>query len=162
MSLSSRTGHLVVRRALPEDWASWRDLRLRALRTDPDAFGAAWERERDFTEADWRARLASGYAVLALDRSEPVGLGGRFSPAPGVSCVVAMWVVAEHRGRGVGRRVLEAVLANTPAADRVVLWVAVGNPARHLYESVGFVATGGCEPIRPGAALLKHELELAR
>jgi GNAT superfamily N-acetyltransferase len=162
MSSPSHAGHLVVRRARPDAWEAWRDLRLRALRIDPDAFGAAWDRERDFTEADWRARLDAGYAVLGLLDGEPVGLGGLYSPQRGVSCVVAMWVVPEHRGRGVGRRILDAVLEKAPTDDRVVLWVADGNPARRLYESAGFVATGGCEPIRPGAALLKRELELAR
>lgn len=73
-----------------------------------------------------------------------------------------MWVVPEHRGRGVGRRILDAVLKKAPADDRIVLWVADGNPAHRLYESAGFVATGGWQPIRPGAALLKREMELAR
>jgi GNAT superfamily N-acetyltransferase len=152
-----------VARAEPADWEVWREVRLRSLRTDPDAFGSAWQRERDFTEEQWRERLASSYAVLARPADRPdapvVGIGGLFTSAPGESTVVAMWVLPEERGQGVGRAVLEHLLRAAPTGDRLVLWVADGNPAVHLYADLGFVATGVREPIRPGASLMKSEME---
>ncbi len=154
-----------VVRARASDWPVWREVRLRALRTDPDAFGSAWQRERDLTEEQWRERLTSAYHVVARlsDRAEArvVGLGGLVTSAPAESMVVAMWVVPGERGRGVGRAVLEHLLDAVPSGDRVVLWVADGNPAVHLYRDLGFGPTGAREPIRPGAMLMKSEMERA-
>lgn len=152
-------------RAEPADWEAWREVRLRSLRTDPDAFGSAWQRERDFTEEQWRERLASSYGVLARPAHRPdapvVGIGGLFASAPGESTVVALWVSPAERGQGVGRTVLEHLLRAAPAGDRLVLWVADGNPAVHLYADLGFVTTGVRAPIRPGATTMKSEMERA-
>lgn len=137
-------------------------MRLRALQTDPDAFGSAWPRERDFTEQLWRERLASSYGVLARigagTDAPVVGLGGLYAPAPGESIVVAMWTAPEERGRGVGRAVLEHLLAAAPVGDSLALWVTDANPAVHLYDALGFVGTGRREPIRPGATLMTSEM----
>ncbi|QIK65842.1 GNAT family N-acetyltransferase [Nocardioides sp. HDW12B] len=152
-----------MHRAVPEDWRAWREVRLRGLRSDPDAFGSAWQREQDFTEQQWRERLATSYAVLArvgaAVQAEPVATGGLVIPTPGVSQVVAMWTAPEHRGRGVGRAVLEHLVGAVPRGDRLVLWVADQNPAERLYRDLGFAPTGAREPIRPGATLMKSEME---
>jgi GNAT superfamily N-acetyltransferase len=154
---------VVVERAGPDDWRAWREIRLRGLRTDPDAFGSAWQREHDFTEAQWRERLATSYAVLARVGAQPgtaaVATGGLVTPEPGVCQVVAMWTAPEHRGRGVGRAVLEHLLGAAAPADRLGLWVADGNPAERLYRDLGFEPTGTRAPIRPGATLMKSEME---
>lgn len=154
---------VVVDRAGPDDWRAWREVRLRGLRTDPDAFGSAWQREHAFTEEQWRERLVTSYAVLARVGAQPgagaVATGGLVTSEPGASQVVAMWTAPEHRGRGVGRAVLEHLLAVVPREDRVRLWVADDNPAERLYRALGFEPTGVRAPIRPGSALMKSELE---
>jgi GNAT superfamily N-acetyltransferase len=158
---------------VPADWEMWREVRLRSLRTDPDAFGSAWQRERDFTEELWRERLTTSYAAVARVRdgtadpgaADPVGvlgMGGLFASAPGETTVVAMWVPPASRGRGVGRAVLEHLLSAAPPGDRLGLWVADGNPAERLYRALGFEPTGAREPIRPGATLMKSELQRPR
>lgn len=140
-------------------WLTWRALRLRSLATDPDAFGSALDRERAFTETDWRSRLRGGRARLARLDGAYVGMGGWFEPEPGQACVVAMWTAPEARGRGVGSAVLVDLLADPALAGREVwLWVADGNPARRLYERAGFESTGERTPIRPGATLLKERM----
>jgi ribosomal protein S18 acetylase RimI-like enzyme len=53
--------------------------------------------------------------------------------------IVDLQVGPSHRGRGLGRWALEQVLARaTPAGQRVDLRVAPDNPARRLYERLGF------------------------
>jgi ribosomal protein S18 acetylase RimI-like enzyme len=99
-------------------------------------------------------------------RPTPVGAAWYrvFDPAdPGFGFVsagvpeVSIGVVADWRGRGVGRRLLSALLA-AAAADGVpalCLSVEHDNPARHLYLSLGFrmVANdaGACTMVRTTA-----------
>lgn len=141
-----------ARRAGPDDWETWRDLRLRSLAADPDAFGSTLAREQAFDEATWRSR-ASGLSVLGAFEGTPAALGGGFEFRPGYVQVVAMWTDPAYRGLGLAAAVLDLVVRAARAdGHRVVLEVARGNDAaRAVYERYGFVATGESEPIRPGA-----------
>lgn len=145
-----------------DDWELWRDLRRWVLSTDPDAFGSTLELEQRYDEAAWRARVGRGRSVVAWLGGRPVGMGGSFEEEPGVLSVVSMWVAPDHRGKGIGRLVLEDVVAAaTATGDNLVrLWVSDGNRARVLYERAGFVDTGERAPIRPGATLEKSRMEL--
>jgi ribosomal protein S18 acetylase RimI-like enzyme len=135
-----------VRRIGPDDWENFRDVRLRALVDSPDAFGSTLERERAFTEADWRRRL-SGPVVVVLDLG-PVSVGGLFDN-DGVGQVWGMWTDPAHRRRGHARAVLDLLL---PAEGPVQLHVNVANlEARTAYERYGFVGSGVLEPLRPGS-----------
>ncbi len=145
-----------------DEWELWRDLRLRMLAADPDAFGSTVAREEAFTEADWRRRIGGSPSFVALVDGRPLGTGALVQEESGSWAVVAMWVDPSARGRGTGRRVLEHLLSVVPADAEVFLWVADDNPARGLYESVGFTSTGERAPIRPGATLQKSRMRLTR
>ena len=57
--------------------------------------------------------------------------------------VVDISLLPEHRGRGVGSALIEEVLAEGAGAGRPVrLHVVSSNPARRLYERLGFVHVG--------------------
>ncbi len=145
----------------PDDWELLRDLRARVLDTDPDAFGSTLEDEQNYDETQWRGRLERGYSIVVRLDDRLVGLGGLFEVSTGVSMVVSMWVAPEARGRGIGRMILDDVLSAVAPENRVVLWVADGNPAaRRLYERAGFTDTGEREPLRPGSPLTKSQMEL--
>ena len=158
------TSGIEVRRVRPDGWRTWRAARLRALRHDPDAFGATAEVEAGYPEALWRSRLdgTGGPAVLARVDDEVVGMGAGWVSAPGELTVVSMWTDPAWRGRGVGRAVLDEVVRWARARDlRVVLWVADGNvAARRVYERYGFAADGQETPLRPGSAVVKRRLVL--
>lgn len=149
--------------ARPDEWRRWREIRLRSLQQDPDAFGSTYERELAHTEDDWRLRLAAGRSVIAAVGGVDVGLGAGFEDTPGKLMVVAMWTDPGSRGRGVGRAVLEHVVRSAQADGlHAHLWVADGNPARRLYESAGFAADGRIEPLREGSPLTMRHLVLDR
>jgi predicted GNAT family acetyltransferase len=136
----------MLRRLGPDDWETFRDIRLRALADSPDAFGSTLERETGFTEADWRTRLAG--PVVLVEDPQPVAVGGSFDN-DGICHVWGMWTDPAHRGRGHARRILDALL---PPGEDAQLDVNVANPAaRAAYERYGFVGTGSLEPLRPGS-----------
>ncbi|WP_235739123.1 GNAT family N-acetyltransferase [Nocardioides alcanivorans] len=150
-----------VRRLSPDDWPRWRDLRLTALADSPDAFGSTLERERAFTEADWRQRLANPTLVVEHG-GQPIGCAAVFEPEPGLATVVAMWVERDHRGHGHSRVLLDhLVVWARERDDRIVLGVNRANPiARAAYVAYGFVPTGEAHPLRDGSAQLCDVLEL--
>jgi ribosomal protein S18 acetylase RimI-like enzyme len=135
-----------VRRLGPDDWETFREIRLRSLADSPDAFGSTLQREQAFSEDDWRQRVSG--PVYAVTDPGPVAVGGIFDNN-GIGQIWGMWTAPDHRRRGHARQILDAV---TPLLPRVQLHVNITNgDARLVYERYGFVGTGEIEPLRPGS-----------
>jgi len=151
----SRTSSVTVRLVGPDDWETWRDLRLRALRDTPSAFGSTYEREVGFDRSTWVERLENpdGVSVLAWVDDTAVGMGAGFQDLPGFLHVVAMWTDPAYRGRGVGSAVLTTIERWAGGRGlRLHIDVNVANTgARTLYERAGYVATGELRPLRDGS-----------
>lgn len=156
-----------LRWVAPDDWASHRSLRLEMLRAAPDAFCTAYEDVVRFDEATWRARIASATHIQAWLDDEPVATVGLWDGASSDSAaasLVAMYVAPRARGRGVGERLVRAVLdeAAHRGHGRVVLEVTEGNaPAIALYERMGFRFTGSRRPHPRRADLRELEMSVA-
>ena len=144
---------VVVRRIRSGDAALLRDVRLRALATDPQSFGSTYDREAAFDEERWRLRAQGDAAgdetttLLALRGAEAVGLvtAARDGDDPAVCDVYAMWVTPEARGAGVGRRLLEEVEAWARTVGAGTLRLSVtdrAEAAQALYRSAGFEPNG--------------------
>ncbi|WP_210650764.1 GNAT family N-acetyltransferase [Nocardioides sp. SYSU D00065] len=150
----------------PEDWALVRDVRLRALADSPEAFGTNLPSAQALPEQEWRDRLSGPHATfLAMVDGHPAGMGGvLLADDPDVAWIWGMWTDPAVRGRGVGRRFLEALVDWATAAGRTpYLHVTEGNDgARALYVSCGFVPTGVRRPLREGSPLQVEEMALTR
>jgi ribosomal protein S18 acetylase RimI-like enzyme len=146
-----------VRRLGPDDWAAFRDIRLRSLAGAPDAFGSTLEREQAFAESDWRERL--GGHVVAVEDPLPVSVGGVFE-RDGDLHVWGMWTDPEHRGRGHAHTVLDALIPGDRTAWLDVNLTNTG--ARAVYERYGFAGTGTLEPLRPGSDQMMELMVLRR
>ena len=153
------------------DWATLRDLRLRALADAPDAFGSTLEAEERMSEADWIGRAAPladsppCINLIAELGEEPVGLAYACLDAadPGRANLYSMWVDPSARRSGLGRAIVERVAAWALSADagRLVLEVTEGNRAAlGLYERAGFTLTGERSPLRPGSSLYVQAMQL--
>ena len=143
---------VVVSRATAKDWRTVRVVRLRALASDPGAFGSSLARERGFDDDVWRARAAAGQTFLAISGELAVGIvtlrveSGRERERQ----LTSMWVAPEARGDGVGPRLVQAAgdAAALEGALVLTLFVADGNDrARRFYERLGFRATGERETL---------------
>ncbi|MBO6557146.1 MAG: GNAT family N-acetyltransferase [Pseudomonadales bacterium] len=159
---------LKIRNFRSEEWRLYKALRLRSLRDAPDAFGSTWARESPRPDEEWMARLSdvddrSSFPVVAFGDDEPVGLAwGRIeAAAPERADLYQMWVSPDYRGRGVGRRLLDAVLHwASERTEYMVLGVTLGNDsALALYESAGFQAFGEPEELRPGSDKLVQSMK---
>jgi len=147
----------------PDDWETWRDVRLRSLLDSPDAFGSTYEREAAYDEAAWRQWVERANAVVAFEDGEPVACGGILVTDAQEALVIAMWVVPTHRGRGLSKAILDAVVGWARERDLpVVIGHNRANPvARAAYLSYGFVPTGESEPLREGSDAVCDVLRLA-
>lgn len=161
-----------IRRLAPQDWATYRALRLRSLFDSPDAFGSTWAREDALPDEHWSGRLAAAavsgtdYPLLAETSESAAGLLWAKVDAGGDALVnlFQVWVAPECRGLGIaGALVREAVAwAQSKNARTVQLGVTCGDtPAARLYARAGFVAVGAPERLRDGSALLSQTMRLA-
>lgn len=137
----------------PEEWAVHRHLRLSALRTNPEAFGATLHSQEQVDEQVWR-RGTNAHAWFGFVDSQPAGMvrlwfDPQTKPTPEI---IALWVDDRYRGHGVGRHLMLAAMdAARTAAGCAELWVVTSNVvARRLYESLGFQETSQVEVLPDG------------
>lgn len=137
-----------IHRLTEADAPAYRELRLEALRTHPEAFGADFEDEAGH-DVDWFAERIGRSAVFGASADDQLlGSSTFFRVAERKSAhlgmLVAMYVRPAARGSGAALRLVEAVLEH--AAGEVIqvhLGVGVDNlPARRLYEKAGFEIYG--------------------
>ncbi|HWN72155.1 MAG TPA: GNAT family N-acetyltransferase [Haliangium sp.] len=153
---------IVVRPLAQADIAPFWQLRLRALREHPRAFGPSYEEIRAVHE-----RLSPPIAldIWTIDDVKDCGedvilvaeTGGalcgfiglewdRFEKSRHRATVRGTYVADEVQGRGIGKKLLGGLLDRArarPHVDTLKLEVTVGqDPAIALYESAGFVRYG--------------------
>ena len=145
---------VTIRRLVPADLAAYKALRDEVLAAHPESFSSDPAPERapesylarfgvqrpeggEFTLGAWHVGTLVGAVSCERDPRTKVRHIGH---------VIGMMVRAETQGRGVGRALLDACIAEARVANGLVmltLTVTAGNaPAIHLYERAGFVRYG--------------------
>jgi ribosomal protein S18 acetylase RimI-like enzyme len=155
---------MTIRRLISADAAALQSLRLAALRESPASFSSSYEEECETPLATIEQNLAteSGRTTFgAFAGSELVGMVGvgrepeRKLVHKGF--VRSMYVAPAHRGKGLGRQLLQEALSfasSMKGLRLVTLSVTADNEqAVALYESAGFKAFG-----REPDALLVNEI----
>lgn len=137
-----------IRLLTPTDTSAYRELRLEALRTHPDAFGASLADEEARPPEMIAKRLDAGPTNCLFGSfvdSELVGTAGFIIPngspkSRHKGLLVGVYVNPAHRGRAVGRALVQAVIDHA-RGQVVLLQAAVGAaniPALRLYKQLGF------------------------
>jgi ribosomal protein S18 acetylase RimI-like enzyme len=162
----------VIERFKADEWPSYRDLRLRALTESPEAFGSTLAQELPRSDEEWEQRLLSGIRsaadlpLVARLGTASVGLAWCrvLHAEPGTASLYQVWIAPEHRGCGIGRRLIQTSMdwARMKGVQQLVLSVTCGDtPARRMYEQLGFIAAGRPQPLRPGSDLLEQPMLLS-
>lgn len=106
-----------------------------------ERYFTTWPAPGDFgLVAELEAQVAIAVAWLHHFPAAEPGYGFVDESIPELS----IWVAAEHRGLGLGTRVLTELIKQARQRDLpgISLSVEPGNPARRLYERVGFLPAG--------------------
>jgi GNAT superfamily N-acetyltransferase len=137
-----------IRRLRPDDAASFRAIRLEAVKVDPEALGSTFELEDRLDVAWFARRLEDSHVMGAFQDGKLVGTAG-FSIQQGQKNahkgrLWGMYVRSSSRKLGVGRLLLCAVLdVARESVELIQLSVVTERrPARRLYDSAGFVEFG--------------------
>jgi ribosomal protein S18 acetylase RimI-like enzyme len=137
-----------LRRLGAEDAAAYREIRLEALADSPHAFSSTLESEQDQPLDRFAARLADDFVLGAFVGARLIGIAGFYvQPRPKhrhKGMLWGMYVRPDHRSAGIGRKLVEAIIAHARQhVELLQLFVVADNlPARRLYASLGFVEYG--------------------
>ena len=136
----------------PEEWETFRAIRLKALQADPTAFGVSYEQQANQSEEEWRSKLSDPhrrmYAAKINEQMAAIA-GVHFMTAKHVEHVatlVAVFTDPEFRNQGIATSLMEKILEdlrNDPKIVKVRLSVSeTQSAAKKLYEKMGFVQVG--------------------
>lgn len=136
----------------PEDWETFKELRLKALQTDPVALGRAYDEEVGLSEEEWRKKLedANRKMYIAKVGDQPVGITGvRFESGKYIehmAKIVSVFVDPQFRRQGIGQKLMARVLEDLRANPKIVkVKLSVNEPqeaAKGMYEKFGFRQAG--------------------
>jgi ribosomal protein S18 acetylase RimI-like enzyme len=141
-------GDIEVRRFAAEDAESFREIRLEALRTTPEAFGSTFEAEEGHGLEWFAERMNNGNMFGAFLEGRVVGMVGllveKGLKEAHKGMLVSMYVRPEARRHGIGRLLVEAVIEFARGRVELVRLAVVSDneSARRLYEQTGFVEYG--------------------
>jgi ribosomal protein S18 acetylase RimI-like enzyme len=137
-----------IRRLAAGDAEIFRDIRLEALRRNPEAFGSSFAAE-SINPTSWFADRLSRSSVLGAFRAaELIGIAALVIQSgekmAHKGSLVGMYVRPDARRAGVGRRLVEAVIDLAGQhVELIQLSVVEENEiARRLYSGLGFVQYG--------------------
>lgn len=123
-------------------YASTREDELRQVPWSPEQKAAFVRQQFEAQHAFWRENYTDTSWDLIVRGGEPIG---RLYVArwPDDIRIVDIALVPEHRGGGLGTRLIRALFAEGDATRRKVsIHVEIFNPARRLYERLGFAQAG--------------------
>ena len=142
------TSTIEVRRLAASQGDVYREIRLEALRLNPESFGSTFESESVRPLEHFSERVAQCPVFGAFRGAEIVGMAG-FLGREGAKdahkgYLWGMYVRTDSRNAGVGRKLAEAVIDYAREHVEVLQLdvVSENEAARRLYVSLGFVEYG--------------------
>lgn len=143
-------------------WQEYKQLRLKALETDPKSFGSSFEEESLSSDEKWQKYLdlsikkQGEVMVFAKVDGALIGMVGAYwddkKKSKHVATMFGTYVATSYRGRKIGSMLIESLLnelKQIPQLKKIKLAVVSSETAAiRLYEKFGFDRVG----------IEKHEL----
>ena len=151
-------------------WSEYKDLRLEALKTDPQAFGSSYENTLLHPNVVWQARLEAvigsdrNWLLFAEEANTLIGMIGASREAATAN-IVSVYVAKPARGRGISKMLLARMIDGITKSGAVKIVQLTVNkdqtPALTLYRSFGFEIVGD-EEVLMGDGLMHTEYVLQK
>ncbi|GMU40942.1 MAG: N-acetyltransferase [Chloroflexota bacterium] len=162
-----------VRRIRADEGLALKEVRLRALREEPDAYHTTYAEAAVHPDDEWHHRAARGAdgayeAMFVVDRGDG-RLGGMvytnaLADAPHDAFISSMWLDADLRGGGMADALMHAAesWARAMGSPQVELWASLSNDrARRFYTRHGYVPAGVDEHWERGGGSSLFQKDLA-
>jgi RimJ/RimL family protein N-acetyltransferase len=140
---------LKIRRLETDDVASYRELRLEALKNNPEAFASSWEDETAKPCSWWMERLQANTVFGGwIDDLSLLGTAGfrvhDVAKLRHKGILWGMYVRPDARGSGLAAALVRQVIEHArPLVEEICLTVVASNAAAHrLYSAAGFEPYG--------------------
>lgn len=159
-----------IRYLSPEDYRTFRQIRLEALETNPDAFGALYADACRRTNEEWKDWVANVIVpgrknvVVAEEASRPIGMCGfgLSDEDPAAGFLWGMFVSSDYRRNRYGERFLKEAenWFSANGAKRIRASVAAPNEgAIRFYRRKGYTIGPASGTLRPGSTIPIHPIE---
>jgi ribosomal protein S18 acetylase RimI-like enzyme len=146
--MDSKNPHNIeIIRLLPEEWPAYRELRLEALQSEPQAFHSTYSECATRPDSFWRARLEAAegdnqWLLFARDdKGKLIGMVGAVIEEPRVASVISVYVTSEARGLGIGLELMNTLLEELKSRGFIKARLQVNTiqkAALRLYRKCGF------------------------
>jgi GNAT superfamily N-acetyltransferase len=138
----------IISNAPSSRWEEYRELRLEALEQVPQAFLDDFEKDQTTPKDEWLRKLANMH--FAEIDGKWVGMVGAYqeekTKVRHILNVVSVYVRPSYRGQGIGKALIEHVIAlgkKNPEVKKLSLGVVTTQESAHeLYKSLGFIDGG--------------------
>jgi ribosomal protein S18 acetylase RimI-like enzyme len=159
-----------LERITPANALVFKTIRLRALRSDPTAFGSTYAKESQLADEEWVNRShrwngdgAIGY--LAFDGENACGLVACYTDEQDLQRVhvISMWVDPARRHAGVGRALIQGLQSwalSRKMLELKLMVTSVNDNAIRFYERLGFRMSGKTGPYPNDPAITEYEMLL--
>ncbi|CAM3667713.1 GNAT family N-acetyltransferase [Mesobacillus zeae] len=135
-----------------ENVNEYREIRLEALRNNPEAFSSSYEEEKEMPDDAFANRLGNEASITLAAKDESGLLGvvtlvrEQKKKIAHRANIFAMYVTPEARGKGVGKALMKEIIERArkyEGIEQIYLSVMSENePAKKLYASCGFQVYG--------------------
>ncbi len=136
----------------PDKWQEYKEIRLKAFKTDPTSFGESYEREEKKTEQQLRTLLGDpNYRAYVAKVGDKIGAMASYSifvpqHVEHTAMVSTVFVDPDFRRKGLGEKLMQRMLDDLhhdEKTSRVRLSVGTTlTAAREMYKKLGFVEFG--------------------